>query len=56
MELIELDVTDDEAVPEVIGQVLDRYGRIDVLVNNAGAPFSGTLEELSIADLRRSLR
>jgi NAD(P)-dependent dehydrogenase (short-subunit alcohol dehydrogenase family) len=39
----------------VIAGVIERHGRIDVLVNNAGAPFNATLEELSIDELRRSL-
>jgi NAD(P)-dependent dehydrogenase (short-subunit alcohol dehydrogenase family) len=50
-----LDVTDQESVDRLVGQVLDEYGRVDVLVNNAGQGFTGTTEELSIADIQRSL-
>src|SRR5262245_40944174 len=32
-----LDVRDRESVRRVTGEIVDRYGRIDVLVNNAGA-------------------
>jgi 3-oxoacyl-[acyl-carrier protein] reductase len=32
-----LDVRDRESVRRVTGEILDRYGRIDVLINNAGA-------------------
>ena len=31
-----MDVSDEEQVEALVRQVLDRYGRIDVLVNNAG--------------------
>lgn len=32
----QLDVTDETAVESVFGEVADRFGKIDVLVNNAG--------------------
>jgi 3-oxoacyl-[acyl-carrier protein] reductase len=35
-ESVMLDVTDDTAIVGVVGGVLERHGRIDVLVNNAG--------------------
>ncbi|MGE5813047.1 MAG: SDR family NAD(P)-dependent oxidoreductase, partial [Acidobacteriota bacterium] len=35
-EMLTLDVTSDESVEAVIGEVVRRAGRIDVLVNNAG--------------------
>ncbi len=33
---LDLDVTSDESVASVVKQVIDRFGHIDVLVNNAG--------------------
>jgi NAD(P)-dependent dehydrogenase (short-subunit alcohol dehydrogenase family) len=47
-----LDVTDDESVAGVVREVLDRSGRIDVLVNNAGIAVSGAAEESSIEQAR----
>jgi NAD(P)-dependent dehydrogenase (short-subunit alcohol dehydrogenase family) len=47
-----LDVTDDESVDGVVGEVLDRSGRIDVLVNNAGFGIAGAAEESSIEQTR----
>jgi NAD(P)-dependent dehydrogenase (short-subunit alcohol dehydrogenase family) len=46
-----LDVTSDESVSRCADRVLERHGRIDVVVNNAGVGRVATLEELSIADL-----
>src|SRR5438270_1619837 len=43
-----LDVTDDESVAGAVRAVLDRSGRIDVLVNNAGLGVAGAAEESSI--------
>src|SRR5512138_459694 len=32
---IEVDITDPESVRSLLAQVLDRYGKVDILVNNA---------------------
>jgi NAD(P)-dependent dehydrogenase (short-subunit alcohol dehydrogenase family) len=47
-----LDVTDDESVAGVVREVLERSGRIDVLVNNAGVGVAGAAEESSIEQAR----
>jgi short-subunit dehydrogenase len=44
-----LDVTDDASVAGAVREVLERSGRIDVLVNNAGIGSSGASEESSVA-------
>src|SRR5688500_10458833 len=46
---LDLDVTSDESVASLVKQVIERYGRIDVLVNNAGVGSTGAAEEFSIA-------
>lgn len=48
-----LDVSDSDDVRRAVDDAVDRFGRIDVLVNNAGFGLFGALEELSDADLRR---
>jgi NAD(P)-dependent dehydrogenase (short-subunit alcohol dehydrogenase family) len=48
-----LDVTSDDSVARCTAAVLDRHGRIDVLVNNAGTGHVGTLEELTITEIQQ---
>ena len=43
-----LDVTSDESVRSLVNQVVAQFGRIDVLVNNAGLGVTGAAEESSI--------
>ncbi|MFP4599873.1 MAG: SDR family oxidoreductase [Persicimonas sp.] len=41
------DIRDEERVKEVIGEVVDEQGRIDLLVNNAGGQFAAPLVGIS---------
>src|SRR5690606_32164276 len=41
------DIREPEQVAALVGQVLDRFGRIDVLVNNAGGQFPSPVEVMS---------
>ena len=49
---MELDVTDTRRDSELVDEVVARYGRIDVLVNNAGRTQVGALEETTEQELR----
>ncbi|MGK5683371.1 SDR family oxidoreductase [Actinoplanes sp. URMC 104] len=49
---IELDVTDREAVLAALKQAFDRFGRLDVVVNNAGYGQFGMIEEISEQEAR----
>ncbi|WP_329059612.1 oxidoreductase [Amycolatopsis sp. NBC_01480] len=48
----QLDVTDDHAVPAVVGEVERTVGPIDVLIANAGYGHEGVFEESPISELR----
>ncbi|MCX5521972.1 oxidoreductase [Streptomyces bobili] len=48
----DLDVAGDASVTAAVQQVIDRFGRIDVLVNNAGVGSMGAAEETSLAQDR----
>ncbi|MFX1676517.1 oxidoreductase [Paraburkholderia sp. A2WS-5] len=50
VELVEMDVRDDASVKAGIQSVIERTGRIDVLVNNAGTSLIGAVEETSTAE------
>ncbi|MFN8146450.1 MAG: SDR family oxidoreductase [Candidatus Nanopelagicales bacterium] len=54
-ETIRCDVTDDSAVARLGAEVERRWGRLDALVNNAGAALAGPVEELSTDELRWQL-
>ncbi|CAA9448900.1 MAG: 3-oxoacyl-[acyl-carrier protein] reductase [uncultured Rubrobacteraceae bacterium] len=47
-----LDVTDPGQIREVVEEVISRFGRIDVLVNNAGYGSVGAVEEFTMDELR----
>ena len=53
LDIRQLDVQDNASVAACVQGVLATYGRIDLLVNNAGSGFLGTLEETSMADLQQ---
>jgi NAD(P)-dependent dehydrogenase (short-subunit alcohol dehydrogenase family) len=49
------DIADEEVVSRFADAVRERWGRADVLVNNAGISFISPAENLSAADYRRVL-
>jgi NAD(P)-dependent dehydrogenase (short-subunit alcohol dehydrogenase family) len=50
--VVKLDVTDPDDATDAARAAVDRFGRIDVLVNNAGNFYAGFFEELSDQDFR----
>ena len=49
---ITTDVTSAEQIERLVARTVDTYGRVDVLVNNAGQGLHVPLEELDTVDLR----
>ncbi len=52
---IKLDVTDREAAFAAVRQAHERFGRLDVVVNNAGYGHFGMVEEITEAEIRAQL-
>lgn len=50
---LSLDVTDEESMQRCVQAVLDKEGRIDVLVNNAGYGWFGSIETTPMDEARR---
>src|SRR3982075_1005074 len=53
VELISMDVNDDDSVREAVSSVLEKAGKIDILINNAGYSLAGGVEETSVEEARQ---
>src|SRR6201987_5798723 len=52
---LELDVTDKAAIDRSVAAAHERFGRLDVVVNNAGYGQFGTIEEVTEDEARREI-
>jgi len=53
IEVTDIDITSEESVNKAIRSVINKYGKIDVLVNNAAVSGFGLLEGYSLDQVRR---
>jgi short-subunit dehydrogenase len=51
--ILSIDVTSDVSMQQAVQSIIDREGRIDVLINNAGYGSFGSLEEVPMEEARQ---
>lgn len=53
--VMKADVSKEEEVKDMVEQVIQKFGHIDCLVNNAGIAIDTTFEDKTVANFRRTL-
>jgi short-subunit dehydrogenase len=53
MEVVQLDLTQDESIVNAVNTILEREGRVDILINNAGYGSYGSVEEVPLEEAKR---
>ena len=53
LQVVQLDVTDDGSVKDAINRIVAEKKRIEVLVNNAGYGLFGSLEDMSVEEIKK---
>ena len=52
---IKADVSDEEQVKRMIKQIINEFGRVDVVVNNAGIVFDRCFDDINVEEFRRTI-
>ena len=50
--IVKMDLTDNESIKKAVEKVIEKEGRIDVLINNAGMHTGGSIETSRIEDIK----
>ncbi|WP_134684280.1 SDR family oxidoreductase [Brevibacillus migulae] len=53
IDIVPLDITDETSIKEAADYVIERYGSVDLLINNAGVAVGGFVEEIPSAEWER---
>jgi NAD(P)-dependent dehydrogenase (short-subunit alcohol dehydrogenase family) len=53
---VQCDLLDTEQIRSAVRQIIDRFGKIDILINNAGIIEVGPLEHMTREDFERAMR
>ncbi|MEY8869810.1 SDR family oxidoreductase [Meridianimaribacter flavus] len=54
LNLLALDVSNTQTITKAVQTIIDKEGRLDVLVNNAGAGITGPIEEIPDEEIKRN--
>lgn len=54
-QILNMDVTDTDSISNTVHTLIDKHGRIDVLINNAGISVVGAAEETNEQDARQQI-
>lgn len=52
--LLKLDVRNTQSILDCVAQIIQKEGRIDVVINNAGVGITGPIEEIPTAEIRNN--
>lgn len=53
--VVKCDISNEEEVKEMVNIIKDKFGKVDVLVNNAGIAIDTTFEDKTVDNFRRTL-